>query len=95
MVATLVSVHKRLQRLEGGGRGPGGGCDYCGSDDDGNWDEPYIITFDDETPPDFPETCPECGRELITTIYFDDDPQAPWNQGTHNDGPSKVFRPRP
>jgi hypothetical protein len=79
MVGTLVSIHKRLQQLEGGGRGPGGGCGYCGGDDDGNWDEPYIITFDDETPLDFPETCPECGRVLITTIYFDDDPQAPWN----------------
>jgi hypothetical protein len=83
MVATLVSAHKRLQRLEGGGRGPGGGgCGYCGDGDDDRRDEPYIITFDDETPPDFPETCPECGRELITTIYFDDDPRAPWNQGT-------------
>jgi len=21
----------------------------------------------------------KCGRKLITTIYFDDDPRAPWN----------------
>jgi hypothetical protein len=78
----VTTVERRLRQLEGGGRGPGGGCGYCGDGDDDRRDEPYIITFDDETPPDFPETCPECGRELITTIYFDDDPRAPWNQGT-------------
>jgi hypothetical protein len=81
MVATLVSAHKRLQRLEGGSRGPGGGsCGYCGDGDDDRRDEPYIITFDDETSPDFPETCPECGASLF--IYFDDDPRAPWNRGS-------------
>ena len=75
----VTTIERRVNRLEKSAGGDG--CGYCGGDD-GNWDEPYIITFDDETPPDSPETCPECGRELITTIYFDDDPQAPWNQGT-------------
>ena len=81
----MVAVEQRLKRLEGGGRGPGGGvCGYCGGrepgDNDGNWDKPYIVTFDDETPDDFPETCPECGASLV--IYFDDDPRAPWNRGS-------------
>jgi hypothetical protein len=80
MVGTLVSVHKRLQRLEGGGRGPGGGCGCGGGDDDhGNWDEPYHIFFEDEEPEGLEEFCPECGRELVQNIYFDDDPRAPWN----------------
>ena len=72
----MVAVEQRLKQLEGGCSG-GGGCGYCG-DDDVNWDEPYIITFDDETPDDFPETCPECGASLV--IYFDDAPRAPWNR---------------
>jgi hypothetical protein len=75
----VTAVERRLRQLEGGGRGPGGGCGYCGDGDDDRRDEPYIITFDDETAPDFPETCPECGATLV--IYFDDDPRAPWNQG--------------
>jgi hypothetical protein len=72
-----MSTQRRLAALDGGGRG---GCGYCGDGDDDRRDEPYIVTFDDETPPDFPETCPRCGRELITTIYFDDDPRAPWSR---------------
>jgi len=80
MVGTLVSVHKRLQRLEGGGRGPGGGCGCGGGDDDhGNGDEPYHIFFEDEEPEGLEKFCPECGRELVQNIYFDDDPRAPWN----------------
>ena len=78
MVGTLVSVRKKLQQLEGG---RGGGCGYCGGgDDDGDWDEPYEIYFDDEVPDDFEDVCPECGEEWV--IYFDDDPRAPWNRGT-------------
>lgn len=79
----LSTVATKVQRLldATGGRGPGGGgCDYCGGgDDDGNWDEPYEVSFDDEEPDDLEENCPKCGRELILNVYWHDDPRAPWN----------------
>ena len=80
----VTSLRREVASLKtqagGGGRGPGG-CDYCDGrgPDDHDPDEPYIIYFDDELPDDLEETCPRCGRELITPIYFDDDPRAPWN----------------
>jgi hypothetical protein len=76
----MVAVEQRLKRLEGGGPTPP--CDYCGGggDDDDNWDEPYVIFFEDEEPEDLEENCPQCGRALVYTIYFDDDVRAPWNQ---------------
>jgi len=71
-----ITTQRRLKKLEAGGPTPP--CDYCGGGD-GDPDEPYEIVFDDELPDDFEETCPQCGRELATPIYFDDDPRAPWN----------------
>jgi hypothetical protein len=75
MVSSLQAKVSRLEESAGGG---GNGCGYCGGDDD-NRDDPYEVYFEDELPDDLEENCPECGRELITTIYFDDDPRAPWN----------------
>jgi hypothetical protein len=80
MVTTIERRVKRLEKPAGGGGGDG--CGYCGGggdDDDGNWDEPYHIFFADEEPEGLEEFCPECGRELVQNIYFDDDPRAPWN----------------
>jgi hypothetical protein len=80
----LSTVATKVQRLldATGGRGPGGGgCDYCGGDDEDNRGEPYDIFFEDEVPEDLEENCPKCGRELILSIYFEEDPRAPWNVG--------------
>ena len=79
----VTTIERRVNRLEKSAGGAG--CGYCGGgggDDHGDSDEPYTIYFEGELPEDLEENCPECGRELITTIYFDDDPQAPWNEGT-------------
>jgi hypothetical protein len=64
----------------GGGEPP---CDRCGwgGEDDNN--RTYEVIFEDELPDDLEENCPRCGRELIQSIYFDDDPRAPWN-ATHD-----------
>ena len=85
MVGNLASIQRRLTALDGrgpGGSGAGGrgGCGYCGGGDDDHHDEPYEVYFEDEVPEDLEGECPECGEELITTIYFDDDPRAPWQR---------------
>jgi hypothetical protein len=74
----VTAIERRVKRLEKPAGGGGGGCGYCGGDDGGR-DEPYTIYFEDELPEDLEENCPECGRELIQHIYFEDDPRAPWN----------------
>ena len=64
----------------GGGEPP---CDYCGwGGDNGEPDEPdegdaFEVIFDDEAGN---EWCPECGRQTLVAVYFDDDPRAPWNR---------------
>ena len=82
------TLERRLEALEESAGGGGGGCGYCGGGDDDNRDGSYEVYFEEELPEDPEETCPQCGRDLITTIYFDDDPRAPWNvQGrTREDG---------
>ena len=70
-------LKRRVERLEATTEG-GDRCLVCGNGPDN--DKSYEVVFDDEMPDDLKETCPECGRELITTIYFEDDPNAPWNR---------------
>ncbi len=66
----------RVGRLENGrGRG-GNGCGYCGGGGPG--DETWEVFFEGEEPEDLEETCPQCGCELVSTIYFpEDEPGAP------------------
>jgi len=73
MVSSLKRQVAALKAQAGGGDD----CGYCGGDDDN--DRSYEVIFEDELPEDFEANCPRCGRELVTTIYFDDDPRAPWN----------------
>ena len=73
-----TSLKRRVSALEeAAGDAGGNGCGYCGGDDDDNQDGPYEICSEDELPEDLEESCPQCGRDLITDIYFDDDPRAP------------------
>jgi hypothetical protein len=74
----VTTIERRVAALEKSAGGGGDGCGYCG-DDGGDGDESYEIIFADDLPDDLEENCPECGRGLMTTIYFDDDPRAPWN----------------
>jgi len=78
MVAT--NIQRRLTALDGGSEAGRGGCGYCGGSPDDHHDEPYEVYFEDEVPGDLEGECPECGEEIITTIYFDDDPRAPWQR---------------
>lgn len=76
----VTTVERRLRQLEA--KPGGGGCDWCG--DDGDNDKPFEVVFtgdlaDDDPMKDWPDNCPGCGRRLV--IYFDDDPNAPWNRG--------------
>jgi len=78
------SLKRRVSALEESAGGSGE-CPECGNGPDD--DKPYEVVFDDEMPDDLEENCPECGRELITTIYFEDDPNAPWNRvGARQEG---------
>ena len=72
MVTTIERRVAALEKSAGGSE-----CPECGDGGDNN--RPYKVYFEDELPEDLDENCPECGRELITTIYFEDDPRAPWN----------------
>ena len=72
------TLERRLEALEESADGGGDGCGYCGGGDDDRGG-PYKLYFEDELPEDLEESCPQCGRDLITNIYFDDDPRAPWN----------------
>lgn len=86
----MTSVRTRVGRLEeatGGGGWDGPPCDECGwgggeEPFENHPDEPYEIVFDehpyDELAED--ETCSRCGRVLSRTIFFDEDPRAPWNE---------------
>ena len=80
----MRTIERRVSALEKASFAGGGGeCPECG---DGG-DKPYEVVFDDELPDDLEESCPECGREIITTIYFEDDPRAPWNRvGARQEG---------
>jgi len=77
----MATVESRVGRLEsqagGGGGGDGDDCNHCGwpHDEDGDDDIPYEIVFTED---DEEVSCPQCGRVFLT-IYFDDDPRAPWN----------------
>jgi hypothetical protein len=73
----MRSIERRVAALEESAGGGGDGCGYCGGGGDDDRDGPYEVYFEDEQPEDPEETCPQCGRELITYIYFDDDPRAP------------------
>jgi hypothetical protein len=77
----VTTIERRVAALEESAGGGSNGCGYCdgGGGNDDDRDGPYELYFADELPDDLEENCPECGRELITTIYFDDDPRAPWN----------------
>ena len=78
MVAT--ATQRRLKKLEaGGGGGDGDDCNHCGWPHDGSGDDDirYEIVFTED---DEETSCPQCGREFLT-IYFGDDPRAPWNRG--------------
>jgi hypothetical protein len=79
----MRTIERRVSALEEASFAGGGGeCPECG---DG--EEPYEVVFDDELPDDLEENCPGCGRGLITTIYFEDDPNAPWNRvGARQEG---------
>ena len=71
----VTTLQRRVGRLE---ESAGGECPYCG-EGGGDDNRPYEVIWDDEVPEDLEENCPECGRELIITVYFEDDPRAPWN----------------
>ena len=73
----LRSLERRVARLEESAGGGGSGCGYCGGGGDDDRNGPYEVYFEDELPEDLEESCPHCGRDLITNIYFDDDPRAP------------------
>ena len=77
----MRTIERRVSALEEASFAGGGGeCPECGDGGDGGG-ESYEVIFDDEMPDDLEENCPECGRELIQTIYFEDDPNTPWNRG--------------
>ena len=68
-----ITTQRRLKKLEAGGPTPP--CDHCGGPGDDDDGSTYELVFVEEPPE---ESCPQCGRET-SPIYFDDDPQAPWN----------------
>jgi hypothetical protein len=76
----VTARERRVAALEKSAGGGGDGCGDCGGGGEDDQDGPFKVYFEDERPDDLEENCPQCGRELVTTIYFDDDPNAPWNK---------------
>ena len=83
----LTTQTRRVRALEDGSGGGGGGggwdgddCNHCGWPHYGSGDGDdirYEVVWDED---DEETCCPHCGREFLT-IYFHDDPRAPWNRG--------------
>jgi hypothetical protein len=80
----MSTIERRVSALEEASFAGGGGeCSECGDGDD----KPYEVVFDNQLPDNLEENCQGCGRELITTIYFEDDLGAPWNRvGARQEG---------
>ncbi len=80
-----MSLHRRLERLEGGDREPCPTCIEWLGDEDGPveyeviWDDPslYEVLEGEEhrahgrdVDPGLPEYCPECGKQFIFTVTW-------------------------